>query len=73
MKFQCSFSENISSVVFLSSYFKIFSQAFLKFISMKPDAFKKYFKVIQINNKINGNTGEAKDLQLWECVSSVLN
>lgn len=35
--------------------------------------FLKYFKVIQINNKINGNTGEAKDLQLWECVSSVLN
>lgn len=34
---------------------------------------KKHFKVIQISIKIHRAIGEEKGLQLWECVSSVLN
>lgn len=74
MKFQSTFSENITAGVSLCSDFKTFSQTFFsKLKTMEPDVLKKHFKVIQINNKIHRTIGEAKDLRLWECVSSVLN
>lgn len=40
---------------------------------MESDVLKKYFKMIENHNKIHRTIGEAKDLQLWESVSSVLN
>lgn len=72
VKFQSTFSENVTSAVSLSSYFKTFSQTFFKLKTVEP-VLKKHFKVIRISNKIHRTIGKAKDLQLWECVSSVLN